>query len=190
MRYKAGYKEEKRRDILKTSGELAKKQGFNNTGVDGFMHAANMTSGAFYSHFSSKNDLFKALIESEIGASIQQWEMNPHQDPESWLDFEMNRYLSLLHVQHPEKGCVLPSLAAEVSRADADIKQCFENELQRGYKLFAQHAPEPDFAWAILCQMVGSVLLARGVQDERLKKDILNSSLAMLKTLLKNGIAK
>ena len=37
MRYKTGYKEEKRQELLKISAQLAKKQGFANTGVDGFM---------------------------------------------------------------------------------------------------------------------------------------------------------
>ena len=56
MRYKSGYKEAKRKELLEISGRIAKSQGFANTGVDGFMKAADMTSGAFYSHFSSKQE--------------------------------------------------------------------------------------------------------------------------------------
>ena len=78
MRYKSGYKQEKRKELLKISGQLAKKDGFAATGVDGFMKAAGVTSGAFYSHFSSKQDLFKALVENELKNSIQMWQNNPH----------------------------------------------------------------------------------------------------------------
>ncbi|WP_042073366.1 TetR/AcrR family transcriptional regulator, partial [Acinetobacter gerneri] len=98
MRYKAGYKEEKRKELLEISGQLAKKNGFASTGVDTFMKAAGVTSGAFYSHFSSKNDLFKALVENELQNSIQMWQDNPFDDPEQWIDFELNRYLALSHV--------------------------------------------------------------------------------------------
>ena len=77
MRYKAGYKEEKRKELLEISGQLAKKNGFGATGVDTFMKAAGVTSGAFYSHFSSKNDLFKALVENELKDSIKKWDNNP-----------------------------------------------------------------------------------------------------------------
>ena len=48
MRYKSGYKEQKRQELLDISGQLAKKNGFNATGIDGFMKAAGVTSGAFY----------------------------------------------------------------------------------------------------------------------------------------------
>ena len=54
MRYKTGYKEQRRKELLHISGQIAKKNGFAATGVDAFMKASGVTSGAFYSHFSSK----------------------------------------------------------------------------------------------------------------------------------------
>lgn len=74
MRYQSGYKAEKRKQLLEISGQLAKKNGFAATGIDSFMKAAGVTSGAFYSHFSSKHDLFKALVENELKDSIKKWE--------------------------------------------------------------------------------------------------------------------
>ena len=129
MRYKSGYKEEKRKELLKISGQLAKKDGFAATGVDGFMKAAGVTSGAFYSHFSSKQDLFKALVENELKNSIQLWQSNPHNQAELWIEFELNRYLTLSHVEHPNHGCVLPTLATEVARSDEEIN----NAINKNY---------------------------------------------------------
>jgi TetR/AcrR family transcriptional repressor of nem operon len=54
MRYSPEHKEETRARLLKTTGSLVKKKGFAATGVDGLMAAAELTSGAFYSHFRSK----------------------------------------------------------------------------------------------------------------------------------------
>jgi TetR/AcrR family transcriptional regulator, transcriptional repressor for nem operon len=184
MRYKSGYKEAKRKELLEISGRIAKSQGFANTGVDGFMKAADMTSGAFYSHFSSKQELFKALIVSELENSIQLWQSNPHDEPKAWIEFEIQRYLNLEHVNRVERGCVLPALASEVARSSREIKQCYEQELLRGHGLFAKVLADPDQAWALLCQMVGTILLARSIADENLKLNIINSSKHMLFKML------
>ena len=61
MRYPATHKQDTRARLLKTTGALAKRQGFAGTGVDGLMAAAGLTSGAFYSHFRSKGELLDAI---------------------------------------------------------------------------------------------------------------------------------
>lgn len=184
MRYKSGYKEEKRQELLNISGQLAKKNGFQATGVDTFMKAAGVTSGAFYSHFSSKNDLFKALIENELGHSIQMWQDNPHTDPSLWIDFELNRYLSLSHIERPDHGCVLPTLASEIARADNDIKRAYQAELIRGQQIFFHHLGSEAKAWAVLCQLVGAILMARSIEDNALRLLILESSKQSIKMML------
>ena len=184
MRYKTGYKEEKRKELLKISAQVAKKQGFANTGVDGFMKAANMTSGAFYSHFSSKHELFDALIQSELQHSFQAWQTNPHDNPSDWIDFELERYLALSHVQHPDHGCVIPTLAVEVARGLESTKQCFQQEMLRGHALFAQQLGNETQAWAVLCQLVGAIVMARSLADEQLQQEVLNSSKWMIKNML------
>ena len=184
MRYKSGYKAEKRQELLNISGQLAKKNGFQATGIDRFMKQAGVTSGAFYSHFSSKNDLFKNLIENELQQSFELWQKNPFEDAEQWLDFEMDRYLTLSHLERPDHGCVLPTLASEVARADLDIRQAFQAEMQRGLQIFIQHLGSEDKAWAVLSQLVGAVLLARSVVDESVKILILESSKLNIKSML------
>lgn len=184
MRYKTGYKEEKRKELLKISAQLAKKQGFANTGVDSFMQAAQMTSGAFYSHFSSKNELFEALIESELQHSFQAWQANPHEKLSDWIDFELDRYLAFSHVQRPDHGCAIPALATEVARSSESTKQCFQQEMLRGHALFTQHLGSETQAWAVLCQLVGAIVMARSMADEHLQHEILNSSKWMIKNML------
>lgn len=184
MRYKPEYKQEKRKELLHISGQLAKQQGFAATGVDSFMKAAGVTSGAFYSHFSSKHALLKALLESELQQSFSRWENNPHNSPHEWLDFELNRYLNISHVQHADHGCILPALASEVARSDIEIKQLYQQELLRGHALFTQHLGSEDKAWGVLCQLVGAISLARGMADETIQKQVIESSKAFLKASL------
>jgi TetR/AcrR family transcriptional regulator, transcriptional repressor for nem operon len=181
MRYKPGHKEEKRKELLKVSGGLAKKSGFAATGVDALMKAAGVTSGAFYSHFSSKTDLLKALIESELLASREMWAGNPHESAEEWISFELDRYLNLGHVKHPEAGCVLPSLAAEIARADISVKKLYEKELLKGQEILAKRVGSEDLAWAFICQLVGTILLARAMPSEAMQRTVIEASKRFLK---------
>lgn len=186
MRYKPGHKEEKRKELLKASGALVKQSGFAATGVDALMQAAGVTSGAFYSHFSSKSDLLKALVESELQASRDMWAGNPHETAEEWVAFELDRYLNMGHVKHPEAGCVLPSLGAEIARADLSVRELCERELLKGQQVLAKCLGSEELAWAFLCQLVGAILLARALPTESTQRMIIESS----KRILKEAIAR
>lgn len=181
MRYKPGHKEEKRKELLKASGALVKQRGFAATGVDALMQAAGVTSGAFYSHFSSKSELLKALVESELQASREMWAGNPHETAEDWLNFELDRYLNMGHVRHPDAGCVLPSLGAEIARADMPVRELFETELRKGQEGLAQRLGSDDLAWAFLCQLVGAMLIARALPDESSQRAVIDASKRFLK---------
>lgn len=188
MRYPPGHKQEKRKDLLKTSGALVKEGGFATTGVDALMQAAGVTSGTFYSHFSSKTDLLKALIENELQISRDMWAGNPHESAEEWIDFELDRYLSLSHVKHPEAGCVLPALGAEIARADPAIKLLYEKELLKGTKILAKRLGSESLAWAFICQLVGALVMARTMPTEKGQKMVIESSKQFLKLAI-SGLA-
>ncbi|WP_394779125.1 TetR/AcrR family transcriptional regulator [Undibacterium sp.] len=165
-----------RKHLLATAGAETKKKGFAATGVDGLMQAAGVTSGAFYSHFSSKNDLFKAVIETELQDSIKMLVGNPHQDMADWLDHESSRYLTMSHVRHPEAGCVLPALGAEISRADDSIKQLHEQQMLEARNMLATRLGDDTAAWGLIAQCVGSLLLARAMASEDTQREVINAS--------------
>lgn len=183
MRYPPGHKQGKRQELLKASGELVKARGFAATGVDALTQAAGVTSGAFYSHFASKTDLLKALIESELQLSRDMWAGNPHETAQEWIDFELDRYLSLSHVQSPASGCVLPALIAEISRSNEDVRTLYEAELRKGMQLLAQRLGSEALAWAFISQMVGALAMARAMPDEAGQLAILQASKQLLKRL-------
>ncbi len=184
MRYKPEYKQQKRQELLNITGQIAKKNGFAATGVDGLMKAAGVTSGAFYSHFSSKQDLLKALVEYELQQSFNMWQSNPNHNAADWINFELDRYLTPSHLEHPEQGCVLPTLATEVARADDTIKQAYEKELLRGHALFSTHLASEEKAWAMMSQLVGAVLIARAMHDPELQKSILQANKMIIQDYL------
>lgn len=186
MRYPAGYKEERRKELLKTSGEVIKNNGFSATGVDALMAASGVTSGAFYSNFSSKNELLKALVESELTGLRGIWQKNPHTEAEAWLDFELDRYLSPSHVQRPANGCMVPALGAEIGRAGDDIKAIFERESRKCVDMLAAKLGSEALAWAFISQLVGTVLMARAMPGEAAQQEVLDAGKKFLKAAVQS----
>ena len=121
MRYSASHKLETREKLLQSSAVSAKKSGFSTVGVDGLMKAIGLSGGAFYSHFSSKDELFASIVERELGQSLER--LGGRTRIASKLERCLKHYLSMAHVEHPESGCALPALGAEIARSDVEVRQ-------------------------------------------------------------------
>jgi AcrR family transcriptional regulator len=184
MRYPPEHKAEKRRQLIQASSAVIKQGGYAATGIDKLMEAAGVTSGAFYSHFSSKAELLQALIPYELQQSRDAWQSNPHTEPADWLEFELERYLNIKHVRHPEAGCMLPSLGAEIARADEATRKVFQEEMESGVAMLEQKLGNPELAWAFICQLVGAILMARALPSSAARTAVLESSKHMLRATL------
>ncbi|HEX8954702.1 MAG TPA: TetR/AcrR family transcriptional regulator [Burkholderiaceae bacterium] len=184
MRYPPEHKAEKRKELIQQSSALIKQGGYAATGIDKLMEASGVTSGAFYSHFASKTALLQALIPYELQSSRDAWASNPHSEPAAWLEFELERYLNIKHVRHPEAGCMLPSLGAEIARADEATRKVFEAELDKGVTMLEEKLGNRDLASAFICQLVGTILIARAMPSKAAQLAVLESSKRMLRAML------
>lgn len=182
MRYSPEHKAVARQKLISAGGALAKKAGFNNTGIDALAAAAQMTTGAFYSQFASKSELLTAIVEHELtqttAAFAAKDELGLHQAL-AW-------YLSPRHVQHPEKGCLLPSLTAEIARADEATRLRFEQLLEPLLETLQNANHNKEQAWALLAQAVGGVMLARAVLSPNKQLEILQAVTKASVELLKS----
>ncbi len=176
MRYQDGYKDQKRRELLKSAGAAAKEKGFAATGVDALAAAAGVTSGAVYAHFGSKAGLLDAVIVNEMERSRARWARNPEMPAGNWLAEQAAHYLSRAHVDHPESGCLMPTLAADIARAPDYARQSFEDQLLQAKAVIAERLGDGDGAWQFLAQIVGAMVLARAVVSDNVQEDILAAS--------------
>ncbi len=80
-------------------------------------------------------------------------------------------------MQHPEKGCPIPTLGAEIGRADDHTKTQFEQQLESLIELINQAVDSREQAWALLAQAVGAILMARAVADPAKQQEIVQSVL-------------
>lgn len=172
MRYSNTRKQETRTKLLASSKAIAKRGGFESTGIDALMSAIGLTGGAFYSHFPSKQALFEELIREELENSSQMLAGDVLSPPDH-VAKRLRGYLSSFHAANPESGCALPTLGAEIARSGPEVRKAVEKSLKHTQKNWSDRIDDPDAAWALIAQCVGALTLARAVESEKTRKEIL-----------------
>ncbi len=178
MRASKEHMEKTRSHILKSSEQGFREEGYSGLGINGLAKRAGMTSGAFYGHFSSKNQAFQEVIEKGmndyIDTLIQLEEQYQGDWPQQFLDF----YLSLEHTDDLGHSCVVPALSADVMRSDEDTKKLFSAKLEQIVVQMSSGLVGRDKAgaWALVSLLAGSVMIARCSSSRNQSKEILESA--------------
>jgi TetR/AcrR family transcriptional repressor of nem operon len=180
-RYAPGHKEQARARILAAVGRGFRKRGYGGIGVDGLAKEAEVTSGALYGHFASKEAAFKAAVVSGIDELRAGVEALRAEHGARWLEVFVDFYLGHRRVCDLSESCALQSLTPEVQRADAETKVAFEAGMTRVARAVADglsgnsDADRLQRAWALLAILSGGVTLARAVADPALSDGIATS---------------
>lgn len=174
MRYSPKHKEASRARLIEAGAALAKQSGFANTGMDALTAAAGVTTGAFYSQFRSKPEFLHAIVEHEMSKVLATVEHRSKDD----LVAALRSYLSTMHADHPELGCPVPALGAEIARADVATRQMFEDLIKRFQASLANVLHDDEAAWTLGCAAIGAVLVARAMATPGQRSEVLRSVLA------------
>ena len=178
MRYKAGHKEEARARMIAAASRGFRRRGFGGIGVDGLAKEAEVTSGAFYSHFSSKEAAFKEAVVAgieELCAAVLSFR-KAH--GAKWIEAFADFYLGYKRVCELGDSCALQSLSPEVGRSDAETRSAYEAGMLKVADAVAEGleggtlAERRQRAWALLSILSGGVTLARAVADEEVSSGI------------------
>src|SRR3954466_14318671 len=127
MRYRKDQKQATRQRILEAAGRRFKEDGIDGAGVAGVMSDAGLTNGAFYNHFTSKEDLVAHVLADQLRA--QRHTFDPHPSARAGLDAFIRRDLSPQHRDESAEGCPSAALADEIARRPAATRQVFTDEL-------------------------------------------------------------
>jgi len=174
MRYPKEHRDKVRQRLVENSGRVAKERGFAASGIDAMAAESGVTSGSLYKHFSGKSDLFAAIVRAELQRSAEGFSAAAEDDVDAF-EKALGAYLSLQHVDHPDRGCALPSLTAEIARADESVRAAFQKGLLGIHQALQRVVKSGDKAWALIAQSVGAVMLARAVFDVDLRSDVLTA---------------
>jgi TetR/AcrR family transcriptional repressor of nem operon len=193
MRYKPDHKEAARTRILHAAGRGFRRLGFGGVGVDGLAKEAGVTSGAFYGHFPSKTEAFKAAAITGLVQLREAIEDLRVKEGGGWLEKFVDFYLSVRRTCDAGESCALQSLTPEVARADRDTKAAFEAELLKVVEAVAEGLSNGTLparrktAWAILSILSGGVSIARSTADPKTGSQIAAAIEAAIRALTDDG---
>jgi TetR/AcrR family transcriptional repressor of nem operon len=127
MRYGKDHKQATRQRIIEAAGRRFKEDGIDGAGVAAVMSDAGLTNGAFYAHFTSKEDLVANVLADQLRAQRQSFASQP--SDRAGLEAIIRTYLSPQHRDQCADGCPSAALLDEIVRRPSATRQVFTDEL-------------------------------------------------------------
>jgi AcrR family transcriptional regulator len=177
MRYSKDHKQATRQRILEAAGRRFKQDGIDGAGLAAVMSDAGLTNGAFYAHFSSKEDLVANVLAEQLRAQRQSLDAEP--SDRAGLEAFVRSYLSPEHRDRAADGCPSAALLDEIARRPADTRDVFTEEVMGVIDDIASRLDPTDAeagradALTVFGLMVGTLQLARTLMDRDLSDQLL-----------------
>jgi TetR/AcrR family transcriptional regulator, transcriptional repressor for nem operon len=187
MRYSKDHKQATRRRIPEAAGRRFKQDGIDGAGVAAVMSDAGLTNGAFYAHFTSKEDLVANVLADQLRTQRHGFDAQP--SDRAGLEAIIRSYLSPEHRDQCADGCPSAALLDEISRRPAATRQVFTDELlgiaddiaARLHPADARAPTSPSAAGeaartdalTLFGLMIGTLQLARALTDRDLSDQLL-----------------
>ena len=190
MRYGKDQKQATRQRIVEAAGRRFKQDGIDGAGVAAVMSDAGLTNGAFYGHFSSKEDLVANVLADQLRAQRQSLDAQP--SDRAGLEAFVRSYLSPQHRDQCADGCPSAALLDEIARRPAATRQVFTDELMGVIDDIAVRLDPTDVeaartdALTVFGLMVGTLQLARALTDRDLSDQLLARGVETALKLLDN----
>src|SRR3954464_3002245 len=186
MRYGKDQKQATRQRIVEAAGRRFKRDGIDGAGVAAVMSDAGLTNGAFYGHFTSKEDLVANVLADQLRAQRRSLASQP--SDRAGLEAFIRSYLSPQHRDQCADGCPSAALLDEIARRPAATRQIFTDELMGVVDDIASRLEPTDVeaarahALTLFGLMLGTLQLARALSDCELSDQLLAQG---VKTALK-----
>ena len=170
--------------IVEIASARIREAGIEAPGVAEIMQAAGLTHGGFYKHFGSRDDLIAEAADRAFadGDRIVQEVTDGAQEPFAAL---VDWYASTQHRDNPATGCPVAALGPGVRSGDDRVRGAYRRQVERYLadleRLLGGGEDARRRATVALSTLVGSVVLARAIDDEALSDEILRDVRAALK---------
>jgi TetR/AcrR family transcriptional regulator, transcriptional repressor for nem operon len=191
VRYGKEHKQATRRRIIETAGRRLKRDGIDGSGVATLMADAGLTNGAFYAHFTSKDDLVAAAVAHQLREQLAS--LSERAPGRAGVEQYVREYLSVQHRDNPGDGCPSAALLDEIGRCTDASKRAYTDGLLAVIDdVAARLAPgDPPSArvktLSIFALMTGTLQLSRALADRQLADEVLEQGLQNALTLLAPG---
>ncbi len=177
MRYAKEHKQVTRQRIIDKAGHRFKQDGIDGSGISTLMSDAGLTNGAFYAHFTSKDDLVAHVVAAELHKQLSTYDTVRPGRP--GLEDLIREYLSPEHRDHPGAGCPSAALLDEIGRCGEATKQAYTDGARTVIEEIAARLTPEDpqsargKAIGLYTMMVGTLQLSRALSDREFADDIL-----------------
>lgn len=194
MRYTKDHKQETHHRIVLKAGERFRAEGVDAVGVASLMESLGLTVGGFYAHFDSREALVtEACSDGFAGTTARFRELMLDKPKGERLPAVIDAYLSEFHRDAPEQGCFAAANGAELARHPIETRAGFTRQLNAWITVIdeAMKADGLDGdARGIASAMVGTMTLARAVDDPVLSDAFLESGRRTITASLAKGKPK
>lgn len=180
-------KEASHERIVDAAARAIRRSGYDGTGVADIMKEAGLTHGAFYAHFESREAmLVEAVDRAGAQANAVASSVIASVPYEQALQAMMQVYLSKEHIDGIESGCPISALGSEMPRQSDEVRRAATLRIKEMIDLVARQFPDwgqpaaHERALVTVSTMVGTLILARAVDDDALSDALCASTLKQL----------
>jgi AcrR family transcriptional regulator len=173
--------------IVEAAARAIRRTGYDGTGVADIMKGAGLTHGGFYAHFASREAMLAEAADRAGSESVAMMErIGATAPPSRALQAMMEAYLSKAHVEGVETGCAAAALGSEMPRQAPEVRRAATRRIKEMIDLVARQSPDwgqpsaHERALVTVATMVGTLVLARAVDDPRLSDALRKAALKHL----------
>ena len=187
MRYSQHHKAQTHQRIIEEASTRFRRDGIGATGLQPLMKALGLTHGGFYAHFASRDAMLAEAADRAAGESVAMMErIAASLPPDQALPAMLEAYLSKPHLQQVETGCATAALASEMPRQTAEVRRAHTRRIKEMIDLVSRQLPDwgqpgaHERAMVTIATMVGTLALARAVDDDALSDALRHAALKQL----------
>ena len=173
--------------IVEAAARAIRRSGYGGTGVADIMKDAGLTHGGFYAHFDSREAMLaEAADRAGADTVATMTRVADAARPDQALQAIIRAYLSKAHVEAVETGCAVAALGSEMPRQAPQVRRAATRRIKEMIDLVARQSPDwgqpgaHERALVTVATMVGTLLLARAVDDPKLSDALREAALKHL----------
>ena len=179
MRQSAEEKTKTHERIVEIASARIREEGIEGPGVAEVMQAAGLTHGGFYKHFGSRDDLIAEAADDAFAYANRTLAKYAHDERDplaAWVDW----YLSTEHRDDPGTGCAVAALSGDINRGNDHVRGGYDALVEQYIGILegmlGGGSDGRRQAIIAVSTLVGSLVLARAIDDDTLSNEILRSA--------------
>ena|SRR5688572_13449237 len=163
--------------IVEAASRAIRRSGYGGTSVPDIMRDAGLTHGGFYAHFDSREAMLAEAADRAGADSVAKLaRVASTAAPHRALQNMLKLYLSKEHIA--EIVCPVAALGSEMPRQAPEVRRAATSRIKEMIDLVARQSPDwgqpgaHERALVTVSTMIGALLLARAVDDQRLSNAV------------------